>query len=231
MTGWLALVGGNEWREGCAFDARLLAAAPTRGEGSALVTVVATAAAFEGPAAAERTATAWFHSLGAETRSAGVFNRTDAEDSLRAASLREASMLYLSGGSALHLRSVMKETPCWDALLAAWRGGAVLAASSAGAMVLGDPMVDPRGGAYMLGLGVVPNLAVVPHANTWSADRRKRTLKMASAGLVVAFVDEQTALLRSPEGVWSADGVGGVELLRDGATLTLDQLGEIALVQ
>ena len=30
-------------------------------------------------------------------------------------------------------------------------------------MVLTDPMVDPRGGALTLGLGMVDNLTVVPH--------------------------------------------------------------------
>ena len=30
-------------------------------------------------------------------------------------------------------------------------------------MVLTDPMVDPRGGALTLGLGLVDNLTVVPH--------------------------------------------------------------------
>jgi len=38
-----------------------------------------------------------------------------------------------------------------EALLDTWRRGAVVAGSSAGAMVLTDPMVDPRGGALTVG--------------------------------------------------------------------------------
>jgi len=43
-------------------------------------------------------------------------------------------------------------------MLAAYHGGGVLAASGAGATLVCDPMVDPRGGAYTVGLGVVAGL-------------------------------------------------------------------------
>ena len=58
-----------------------------------------------------------------------------------------------AGGSPMHLRSVLKGSAVLAALREAWRGGAVVAGSSAGAMVLTDPMVDPRGGALTVGLG------------------------------------------------------------------------------
>ena len=46
-------------------------------------------------------------------------------------------------------------------------------------MVLSDPMVDPRGGAFTVGLGLVPRVAVVPQVEQWSADRLHRTLDLA----------------------------------------------------
>ena len=48
----------------------------------------------------------------------------------------------------------------------------MLAGSSAGAMVLCDPMVDPRGGAFTLGLGLLADLAVIPAHDHWSEDAR-----------------------------------------------------------
>src|SRR3546814_1509632 len=82
----------------------------------------------------------------------------------------------------MHLRSVLKDSPVWDAVLDAWQDGAVLAGSAAGAMVLGDPMVDPRGGAFTLGLGLIEQLAVIPQHDTWSEDKAKRTLRIAPKG-------------------------------------------------
>ena len=58
-------------------------------------------------------------------------------------------------------------------------GGAVLAGTAAGAMVLCDPMVDPRGGAFTVGLDLIEQVAVVPHFDDWSDDKRRRTLQIA----------------------------------------------------
>ena len=43
---------------------------------------------------------------------------------------------WMADGSAAHLRSVLKDTPLVDALVAAWDGGAVLAASAQAATAL-----------------------------------------------------------------------------------------------
>ena len=84
----------------------------------------------------------------------------------------------------MHMRSVLKDTPAWEAIVAAWDGGAVLAGSVAGAMVCCDPMVDPRGGAFTLGLGLLANLAVIPEFDLWSEDAVHRTRKLSPADLV-----------------------------------------------
>ena len=41
-------------------------------------------------------------------------------------------------------------------------------------------MVDPRGGALTLGLGLLTQVAVIPHHDSWSEDKAKRTLKIAA---------------------------------------------------
>ncbi|MGQ0433280.1 MAG: Type 1 glutamine amidotransferase-like domain-containing protein, partial [Microthrixaceae bacterium] len=135
-----------------------------------------------------------------------------------------ARFLYLSSGSPMHLRSVLKDSPVWDALVEAWQDGATVAGSSAGAMVLCDPMVDPRGGALTLGLGLVDRLAVIPHHESWSEDKAKRTMHIAPKGLPIAGIDERTALLRAPDGTWSTAGVGQVVVFVDGAPSDLSAL-------
>ncbi len=205
MSGPLALVGGGEWQEGCTFDRSLLDAA-----GADEIVVLPTAAAYEHPERAVAMADTWFASLGAKARGLMVLRRPDALDEANAAVVRDARFVYLSGGSPMHLRSVLKDSAVWDALMAAWHGGAVLAGSSAGAMVLCDPMVDPRGGAFTVGLALVAQVAVVPHHDHWSEDKARRTLELAPAGLPVVGIDERTALIRDPDGRWHAEGAGSV---------------------
>jgi cyanophycinase len=219
MTGTLALVGGSEWTDGCTFDRELLEAA-----GGAEVLVLPTAAAYEHPERAVETATKWFASLGGSARGLMVLARPDAENEQFVNEVRGARFVYLAGGSPLHLRSVLKDSPVWDALVAAFTDGAVIAGSSAGAMVLCDPMVDPRGGAFTLGLGLVEQLAVIPHHNTWSPDKEHRTLQLAPKGLAIVGIDEATALIRSGDGSWRTSGAGDVEVFCNGVAAGLDAL-------
>ncbi|HLY84185.1 MAG TPA: Type 1 glutamine amidotransferase-like domain-containing protein, partial [Acidimicrobiales bacterium] len=199
--GPLALVGGAEWREKCTFDAELLAVS-----GSSEVLVLPTGAAYEYPDRAVEWASQYFARLGGTVRGLMVLRRPDAEEPANAAAVNAARFVYLCGGSPLHMRSVLKDSAVWRALVAAWQGGAVVAGSSAGAMVLGDPMIDPRGGALTLGLGLVEQLAVLPHADTWSPEKAHRTFSLAEGGLRIAAIDEQTALIRDPAGAWRTAG-------------------------
>jgi cyanophycinase len=219
QPGPLALVGGAEWTAGCTFDAELWEAS-RRSE----VVILPTAAAYEHPERAVEVAKGWFARLGASARGLMVLSRRDAEDDSFARQVRAAHFLYLGGGSPLHLRSVLKDSPVWAALVDAWRSGAVVAGSSAGAMVLGDPMVDPRGGALTLGLGLVGQLAVLPHYDTWSPEKAHRTVQLATGHLRIAAVDERTALIREPDGRWRAAGAGGVTVYVDGKPAGLELL-------
>lgn len=219
MSGTLALVGGAEWRVGCEFDRDLLELS-----GGTEVLVAATAAAYEHPGRLVEAAARWFAEFGATVRELDVYSRADALDPAKIAPIADASFIYLAGTSPMHLRSVLKDSPAWQALGDAWRGGAVLAASSAGALALCDPMVDPRGGALTLGLGLLEQLAVVPHHDTWSEDKQKRTLKIAKAGLPIVGIDERTALIRDSAGGWRTEGAGSVVVHLNGGIADLSVL-------
>jgi cyanophycinase len=219
MPGTLALVGGGEWQPGCDFDRELLELS-----GTDEVLVLPTAAAYEHPARAVEAAQRWFGDLGARVRPLRVLTRPDAVDDANVEPVASARFIYLSGGSPMHLQSVLKSSPVWDALVAAWQAGAVVAGSGSGAMVLCDPMVDPRGGALTLGLGLLSPLAVIPHHDTWSEDKAKRTLHIAPTGIPIAGIDAKTALLRDPDGAWRSAGAGEVVVFMDGHEAGLDVL-------
>jgi cyanophycinase len=118
---------------------------------------------------------------------------------------------------------VLKDSATFEALRAAWEGGAVVAGSAAGAMVLTDPMVDPRGGALTLGLGLLDRLAVVPNFGDPGEDahgqKLERTLALAPAGLPVVGIPERTALLRHSDGGWSYEGGRAPVVFVDGAAV------------
>ena len=219
MSGPLALVGGSAFTEGCTFDAGLLAAS-----GDTEVVLLPTAAAYEHPDREVEAATPWFESLGGSLQGLMVLSRPDALDEGNVTAVREARFLYLAGGSSMHLRSVLKDSPVWDALVAAWEDGAVLAASAGAARVLCDPMVDPRGGAFAVGLGLIPGLAIIPHHDHWSEEKAHRTIQLAPKGLPVVGIDDRTALIRDPDGSWRAEGVGRVAVFVDGDEVGLDAL-------
>ena len=219
MSGTLALVGGRPFTEGCTFDADLLAAS-----GGDEVVVLPTAAAYEHPQREVEAATTHFEGHGGRVVGLDVLTRRDALDEALAEQVRTARFLYLVGGSPMHLRSVVKDSPVWDALLEAWDAGAVIAAASGAARVLCDPMVDPRGGAFTVGLGLLDNLAVVPHHNHWSEEKAHRTLLLAPADLLVVGIDDATALIRSADGSWSVAGAGSVAVFRDRDEVGLDAL-------
>jgi len=216
LPGTLALIGGGEWRDGCSFDAELLAAS-----GSDEVLVLPTAAAYEHPERLVAEAGEWFAQLGGRVEGLMVLTRADAEDRGAAAVVRAARFVYLSGSSPMHLRSVLKNSDVWEALMAAWRSGAIVVGSSGAAMALTDPMVDARGGGLTIGLGLVNGLAVVPHFGDTHEDshgeKLNRSIHLAPVGTPVAGIPERTALIREPQGHWRSAGVGDVSVFLDGA--------------
>jgi cyanophycinase len=213
-------VGGHEWTDGCrAIDELLL-----KESGAKEVLVVPTAAAYEHPQRTVDAAAAYFGAFGTKVKGLDVLGRPAASDKANVKAVKDASLVYFGDGSSLHLRSVFKDTPWWEALVAAWNDGTAVAGTGAGAMVLGDPMVDPRGGAFTLGLGLLPSMAAMTKTNDWHHETKRRTIQLATKGLPVVAVDDATAAMRSPAGEWSVVGVGAATVYCDGEEKSLSLL-------
>lgn len=207
MTGTLALVGGDPFVDDGTLNRTLLEAA-----GATEVVLLPTAAAFEGPGKAVEVATAYFAGLGVGVRSVPVLGRADAMAQTNADTLRDATVIYLIGSAAMHARPTLQETPVWEAIVDAWSAGATVIGSDAGAKVLCDPMVDDRGGAFTVGLGLIKRVAVVTRLETWSPEGLHRLRQMTNDDLVVIGLGSSAAVIRSPEGRWTAAGSGTVEV-------------------
>ena len=214
------MVGGHEWTDGCRpIDELLL-----KETGAKEVLVVPTAAAYEQPQKLVDVAAAYFAELGAKVKSLDVLARPAASDKANVKAVKGAKLVYFGDGSPLHLRSVLKDSPVWDALVAAWNEGTAIAGTGAGAMVLGDPMVDPRGGAFTLGLGLVPSMAAMTKTHDWHHETKRRTIQLATKGVPLVAVDDGTAVMRSPGGQWSVVGVGTATVYLDGDEVDLSRL-------
>ena len=224
MNGPIALVGGDEFAPGCEFDAELIA------EVSATeILLLPTGSAYENPERLIAAAETWFAGLGVSVRTLQVYTRRDAFDADLLAAVASARMIYLAGASPMHLRSVLKDTPMFEALHEAWRAGAALIGTSAGADVLCDPMVDQRGGAYTVGLGLVPGVSVIPRSNTWSKEKVHRTVELSPAEVVVVELPERTAILLDGSAGWRSSGVGEVVVHTAGGVGSLADIPEPVL--
>jgi cyanophycinase len=222
-TGTLALLGGGEWQEPYRdLDGMLLAMAH-----ATEVLVLPAAAAFEHPARVVERATAWFADLGAEVVGLGVVNRRDAEQADVAKRARDARFIYIADGSPLHLRSVLKGSGLYDAIVKAYYGGAVVAASGAAATLLCDPMVDPRGGAYTVGLGLVGGVAVFPYHGQTADHLRERSVELLPSDATLIGLDEHTALLRLESGAWHVEGAGAATVYRRDADTRELRAGDV----
>ena len=125
-----------------------------------------------------------------------VLHRREAEDAGdRRDGARRRAFVYLADGSPLHLRSVLKGSA--SSRRCSPRSAAARSSRrrAPAATVLCDPMVDPRGGAYTVGLGVVEGLAVFPYHGT-AADHLLRALDRPASrpSAVLVGIDEETAL-------------------------------------
>ena len=215
MNGPIALVGGDEFRAGCEdMDRAILSAAGTP---SPSLLVLPTAAARENPARAAENGVRHFAALGADADSLMALDSTHANDAALLAPLDTADVIYLAGGSPAHLLDTLSGSLLLAKLLDAHRRGAVLAGSSAGAMVLGQWM---RFRGWRRTLNVVPGIAVLPHHERADPEATAADLaESAPDGVAALGIDARTGVLGGPGG-WRVVGAGRVTLYRAGKWTT-----------
>ena len=196
MLGQLVLQGGGPFISNDELDARVLQGM------NGYVAVLPTAEAFENPAELIATSVLWAQRMGVETKLCAVYTRADAREDSFAQIIRDAAAVYVVGDSPIHLRTTLQETVVYEAIEQQLENGIVVAVAGSAA-ALCDPMVDPRGGAFTLGLGLVESIAVITESETWSHDRLQRCLQLANT--TVVQLPTGSALL-CVQGKWNVDG-------------------------
>ena len=157
----------------------------------------------------------WFQSLGAKNvGSLPLIDKASANDESIAKSLREAKLIYMLGGFTGYLGETLKGSAAWQAALDAYATGAVVAGSSAGAMVMCGFYYDPSQGRVVDGLNLVSNSIVLPHHNTFGKGWASHLLEISRVTLI--GIDERTGMLDDGTGMWTVHGAGNVTLYRNG---------------
>ena len=158
----------------------------------------------------------WFQSLGAKNVFAvDVIDPASANDSALAASIRTSGLIYLLGGFPRYLAETLANSLCWRAALDSFEAGAVIAGSSAGAMVLCEHYYDPYEKKLLRGLNLIPNSCVLPHHNNFGKAWARQLERLLPNAILIGL-DEQTGMLNDAGGTWQVHGAGNVTLYHAG---------------
>jgi cyanophycinase len=156
--------------------------------------------------------------------------REDADTSAAAATIAEATGVFLTGGNQSRLTQVVAGTKLGDALANAHDRGAVLAGTSAGASAMASHMVafgrsgpTPKNRMVQLsaGLGILPGLVIDQHFEVRGRIGRLLAIVAQSPSLLGVGVDEDTCAIVHTDGTMQMIGRGAVTIV-DGAHVKTD---------
>jgi cyanophycinase len=212
--GYILLEGGAEFGGKMAEpDRRALELAG--GAGARVSIIPAAAAPDNNHSRAGKNGKKWFQSLGAtHVAVLPLIDKISANDPAIVSDLNQVQIIYMLGGFPGYLEKTLCQSAAWQAMLAAFNAGAIIAGSSAGAMVLCEYYFDPSAGKVDPGLGLIEGACIIPHHDTFGKSWAG-SLKRLSPETVLIGIDEQTGMLNDgPGGKWQVYGKGGVTLYK-----------------
>ncbi len=156
----------------------------------------------------------WFQSLGAKNVfTVDVIDSASANNSSFADLIRNSKLIYLLGGFPRYLCETLANSLCWQAALDAYEQGAIIAGSSAGAMVLCEHYYDPYEKKILRGLNLIPNACVIPHHNNFGKAWATQLLQLLP-NVTLIGIDEQTGIIKDASGAWQIYGAGKATIYR-----------------
>jgi len=214
--GYLLLEGGAEFG-GRMRDPDLRAIELAGGYDAPLCIIPTAAAPDDNHRRAGSNGVRWFQGLGArDVISIPLIDKASANNAEITSSLRSAKLIYLLGGFTHYLGQTLKDSLAWQAAVDAYQNGAVIAGSSAGAMVMCEFYYDPSSGKVVEGLNLIPNSLVLPHHDSFGKRWAPRLLKEIP-NVTLIGVDEETGMIDDGgNNTWNVYGAGEVALYRNG---------------
>jgi cyanophycinase len=230
VPGYLLLEGGAEFGGKMAEPDRR--AIELAGGNNARICIIPTAAAPDhNHQRAGNNGARWFRKLGATNVDVlPLIDAASAGDPGIVAQIEQSTLIYMLGGFTGYLGQTLKASRSFQAMLKAYDAGAVIAGSSAGAMVMCQYFFDPAIGQVVEGLNLLPNTCVLPHHNTFGK-RWSTRLTSLFPGVVLVGIDEQTGMIddgsagSERKADWHVYGKGEITLYQHGQ-VTIHKAGE-----
>lgn len=159
----------------------------------------------------------WFKSLGATNVCAlPLIDSRSANDPAIVEALLQARLIYLLGGFPRYLAETLGASRSWQSILAAQQSGAIIAGSSAGAMVLCEYYYDPDSSQMMRGLNVIDGICILPHHNTFGKNWAPQLKKLLPKTVLLGIDEETGVICRVSEGFGRVHGKGEITLYHNG---------------
>jgi cyanophycinase len=225
-TGTLVVIGGAEEKLGRQPVLRRFA--ELAGGEDARIVVCATASAL-GDEITSLYDTVFRRLRVAEVVSVRPETREDADDPAAVAAVDSATAVFMTGGNQLKLSSIVTGTAFGDAIVQAYRRGAVVGGTSAGASAVSEHMVafgtsgaTPKNRISQLakGLGLLPGVIVDQHFDQRNRYGRLLSLVAQNPSLLGMGVDEDTAAVISGGRLLEVLGRGSVFVFDGRSALT-----------
>jgi cyanophycinase-like exopeptidase len=149
-----------------------------------------------------------------------IYTRADANNLEYANQIKDAGLIYISGGDPHYLADCLIDTPVWSAIVANWQRGGSLAGCSAGAMVLSAQIPHFRLSRKQPtpGLNLIPHIRVIPHFNKffkWIPDGAAKILLNLDTDVILIGIDELTAIVkRAGQDEWQVYGQAKLHTLK-----------------
>lgn len=163
-----------------------------------------------------------FEKIGAEVFGIHLTKKEDADKKEVLDQLKKANFFYFSGGDPGYLLDILVNSKAWELILEKYRHGAIVAGSSAGAMVMGEVVLARIYNFYRMGhspkwekgLNIVP-FGVIPHFNKIGNDlnphQKEEVMEHFPKDPTIIGIDEDTAYILI-EGKWQVMGHGEVHI-------------------
>lgn len=217
-TGAIALVGSGEYSVPMQeLETQLLHRAISRGKRNTFVQIP-TASSHEGEASRakwKRLGQEQSDRIGSECIYLPIHEREDAFNPDFIAAVKDAGLIYFSGGDPHRVAEIFNDSPLWAAIVSEWKSGTSLAGCSAGAMAFGGSIMGIRKSKHSEGLGLLPGIEVIPHYDKmlgWLPDHVASFIANSVSKATLLGIDENTALVHTD--AWRKFGRGNVHVLR-----------------